>query len=177
MIAPSAKVHCSGGLSSLKWIGPNRIVAGCLDHSLKLINAERQQVEEILFTSHKVATCLDSSKETTLITGHEDATVRLWDIRSGQSEKTFKQKYEGHEKWISQVKFNQSVDNLFLSGSYDGTVRLWDIRNEETALATMKHQTQTDDYKVFAVEWNGSSQIISGGSDSHVSIHTIGSGK
>ena len=55
------------------------------------------------------------------------------------------------------MKFNQSVDNLFLSGSYDGTVKLWDIRNEETALATMKHSSQTDDYKVFAVEWNGSS--------------------
>jgi len=82
-ISPSGKIHCSGGLSSLKWIGPNRIVAGCFDHSLKLINAERQQVEEILFTSHKVATCLDSSKESILLTGHEDATLRLWDIRSG----------------------------------------------------------------------------------------------
>ena len=73
--------------------------------------------------------------------------------------------------------FNQSVENLFLSGSYDGTVKLWDIRNEETALATMKHKADSDDYKVFAVEWNGASQIISGGSDNHVSIHTIGGTK
>ena len=41
-ISPSGKIHCSGGLSALKWTGPNRIVAGCFDHSLKLINAERQ---------------------------------------------------------------------------------------------------------------------------------------
>jgi U3 small nucleolar RNA-associated protein 15 len=91
------------------------------------------------------------------LTGHEDATIRLWDIRSGQSEKTFKKSYEGHDKWISLVKFNQSVENLFLSGSYDGTVKLWDIRNEETALATMKHKAESEDYKVFAVEWNGAS--------------------
>jgi WD40 repeat protein len=67
---------------------------------------------------------------------------------------------------------------LFLSGSYDGTVKLWDLRNEETALSTMKHKdaAATDDYKVFAVEWNGASHIISGGSDSHVSVHTIGFG-
>ncbi len=83
--------------------------------------------------------------------------MRLWDIRSGSSEKTFKAQYEGHDKWVSQVKFNQSVDNLFLSGSYDGTVKLWDIRNEETSLATLKHKSDGDDYKVFAVEWNGSS--------------------
>ena len=41
----------------------------------------------------------------------------------------------------------------------------------------MKHKAESDDYKVFAVEWNGASQIISGGSDSHVSVHTIGFGK
>ncbi len=39
----------------------------------------------------------------------------------------------------------------------------------------MKHKQEGgEDYKVFAVEWNGHSQIISGGSDSHLSVHTIG---
>jgi len=47
---------------------------------------------------------------------------------------------------------------LFLSGSYDGTVKLWDLRNEETPIATLKHKSEsTEDYKVFAVEWNGAS--------------------
>jgi hypothetical protein len=44
-------------------------------------------------------------------------------------------------------------------------------------IATLKRkagQSSSDDYKVFAAEWNGPSQIISGGSDSHVSVHTIG---
>ena len=72
-----------------------------MDHTLKLVNIEKQQVEEILFTSHKVPTCIDSSNESTLITGHEDAVVRLWDVRSGVSERTFKSQYESHEKWIS----------------------------------------------------------------------------
>jgi WD40 repeat protein len=72
---------------------------------------------------------MDSAQESTLITGHEDAVVRLWDVRSGASEKTFKAQYEGHDKWISQVKFNQNVDNIFISGSYDGSVKLWDLRN------------------------------------------------
>ena len=128
-----------------------------------------------MFTSHKVATCIDSSKETTLLTGHEDTIVRLWDVRSGASEKTFSQQFEGHEKWVSQVKFNQNVDNLFISGSYDGTVKLWDLRNEESPIATLKHKGESaENYKVFAVEWNGASQIVSGGSDSHISVHTIG---
>lgn len=145
-----------------------------MDHSLKLINVDRLQVEEVLFTSHKVPTCLDSSLESTLLSGHEDAIVRLWDVRSGALAKTFKTQFEGHEKWISQVRFNYSVENVFLSASYDGTVRLWDLRNEEAPIASMKRKEQAEDYKVFALEWNGPSQILSGGSDSHISVHTIG---
>jgi WD40 repeat protein len=75
------------------------------------------------------------------LSGHEDGVVRLWDVRSGSSEKTFKAQYESHDKWISQVKFNPAVENLFLSGSYDGTVKMWDIRNEEAPLATLKHKS------------------------------------
>lgn len=174
-IGPAVKIHCSGGVSTLKWTSPNQIAAGCKDHSIKLINVERHQVEEILFTSHKVPTTIDSSKESTLLTGHEDSVIRLWDVRSGASEKTYKSAFESHSQWISKVQFNQSVENVFISASYDGTVKLWDLRNEETPLSTLKRKDASlpDDYKVFDLEWNGPSQIISGGSDSHVSIHTI----
>jgi len=36
---------------------------------------------------------------------------------------------------------------------------MWDLRNEETPLASLKrkHETANEDYKVFAVEWNGAS--------------------
>lgn len=172
-LAPFARINCHGGISSLKWSGPNKIFAGCQDHNLKVINVEKQQVEEVLFTQHKVPTCLDSSQESTLITGHEDGVVRLWDVRSSASEKTFKAQYDSHGNWVSQVKFNPTVDNLFLSGGYDGTVKLWDLRNEESPVATLKKKDGAEEYKVMAVEWNGPSQIISGGSDSVVSVHTI----
>lgn len=53
---------------------------------------------------------------------------------------------------------------------------MWDIRNEEMPLSTLKRKQEknsSEDYKVFALEWNGPSQILSGGSDSHISLHTI----
>ena len=48
--------------------------------------------------------------------------------------------YESHDKWVSQVKFNQNVDNIFISAAYDGTVKLWDLRNEEMPIATLKRK-------------------------------------
>jgi len=95
------------------------------------------------------------------------------------SERTFKSQYESHDRWVSRVKFNENVENLFISSSYDGTVKVWDVRNEETPLFTLKRKQESpsDEYKVFATEWNGPSQIISGGSDSNISVHTIGDSK
>lgn len=111
------------------------------------------------------------------MTGHEDSSIKLWDVRSGANEKKYKSSYDGHEGWVSQVKFNNNVENVFISGSYDSTVKMWDIRNEERPLATLKRKgddkSHSDDYKVFGLEWNGASQILSGGSDSHISVHTI----
>lgn len=40
-ISPHGKVHCSGGVNTLKWSGPSKIISGCLDHTIKIINAER----------------------------------------------------------------------------------------------------------------------------------------
>jgi len=34
---------------------------------------------------------------------------------------------------------------------------MWDIRNEERPLSTLKRKADSDDYKVFALEWNGAS--------------------
>ena len=81
--------------------------------------------------------------------------------------------YEGHDKFISKVQFNPEVENIFISGSLDGTVKLWDLRNDEKPLANLKNKASGDEYRVFAAEWNGASQILSGGSDSHISVHSM----
>jgi hypothetical protein len=38
-------------------------------------------------------------------------------------------------------------------------VKLWDLRNEDNPLATLKRKDGTtgEEYKVFALEWNGAS--------------------
>eukprot|EP00347_Sterkiella_histriomuscorum_P003660 403363437 len=174
-IGSHSQIVCNGGVQCMKWATPEKIYVGSNDHSVKIINVEKQAIEEVMFTNYKVPTCIDSAQDSLVLTGHEDASIKLWDVRTGASEKKYKASFEGHSSWISQVKFNNNVENLFISGSYDGTVKMWDIRNEEMPLATLKRKgdAKVDDYKVFGVEWNGASQILSGGSDSNISVHTI----
>lgn len=123
----------------MKWMSPNKIVVGGNDHTIKFINTEKNVIEEILFTNHKVATCIDSISDSLILTGHEDSIIRMWDIRTGQDKSSSSQKhFEDHSSWVSQVRINSRVDNVFLSGSYDGTVKLWDLRNEAMPISTLK---------------------------------------
>ena len=111
-------------------------------------------------TDHKVPTCLDTGLESLILTGGEDSIIRLYDTRAnGMQRPQMKSKYEGHTRYINQIKFNSFVENVFISASIDGTVRLWDLRNTDVPLANLKHKSaeNCEDFKVFGLDWNGTS--------------------
>jgi len=59
----------------------------------------------------------------TLASGSADATVKLWDARSGNLLRTL----EGHDRWVDSVAFNPQ-GGVLASGS---EVRLWDMRSDK----------------------------------------------
>jgi len=64
-----------------------------------------------------------SSDGTSLVSGSDDCTVKLWDMQTGGVVKTF----SGHTAYVQSVSI--SADNTVIaSGSSDKTVRLWDIQ-------------------------------------------------
>jgi translation initiation factor 3 subunit I len=57
----------------------------------------------------------------TIITGNEDGTIRVYDVRNGAQLKII----EDHVKAVMGISFNQN-GTLFISASKDGTARLFD---------------------------------------------------
>ncbi|EAU33511.1 conserved hypothetical protein [Aspergillus terreus NIH2624] len=77
------------------------------------------------------------SDPTCVMSASDDRTVRLWDLPSQNSVKTF----VGHTDYVRSGAFmpgSLASSNLLASGSYDRTVRLWDPRVEGRAAMTFK---------------------------------------
>lgn len=77
------------------------------------------------------------SDPTSLFTASDDRTVRLWDLPSESSQRTF----VGHTDYVRSGAYMPGAmasSGLLVSGSYDRTVRIWDPRVESRAAMTFK---------------------------------------
>lgn len=166
-------MKCQSGVACMTWPNEDILVAGCTDHQLKVFDMNKLTVSESIFTNHKVVTCLDSAfdQAATIVGGHEDGSVRLYDLRSNYSGGVKQHKvFEANTSYISQVRICPRNANLFAASGYDGRIRLWDQRNESEPLHVLKRKG-AEEFKLFALSWVGSS-LVSGGSDSSVNIFT-----
>ncbi|KAK2747946.1 hypothetical protein FQN57_001537 [Myotisia sp. PD_48] len=76
------------------------------------------------------------STATDLLSASDDRTVRLWDLPTENSVRSF----TGHADYVRSGAFMPGAQssNLIVSGSYDQTVKLWDGRAEGRAVMTFK---------------------------------------
>ena len=78
---------------------------------------------------------------TTMMSASDDKTVRLWDLPTQESTKTFL----GHEDYVRTAAFIPGTSsNALVSGSYDETVRIWDPRAPGRAVMTFKHSSPVE---------------------------------
>ncbi len=68
-----------------------------------------------------------SADGTRLVTGSDDETARLWDVRSSHSLREFK----GHTSTVTSVALSADGSRL-VTGSIDSTARLWDVRSGQS---------------------------------------------
>ena len=98
------------------------------------------------------------------LTGSKDATVKLWDLRTGKEMRVLK----GHSKDVTSVKFSPD-GKLAVSGSEDKTIKLWNIVTGSEIKTFSGHNHEVNAVSVS----NDGKFVLSGSSDWTSNDHTI----
>jgi WD40 repeat protein/tRNA A-37 threonylcarbamoyl transferase component Bud32 len=107
------------------------------------------------------------------LTGSEDGTVLLWDVKTGQSSAPF----PGHadSERIFRLAFSPDGKS-FISASFDGSAFIWDINDVmRRKPRLLRHTGQA---RVFAVAFSpDGKKVLTGGADRHCRLWDVVSGR
>eukprot|EP01117_Protostelium_nocturnum_P013183 TRINITY_DN4905_c0_g1_i1.p1 TRINITY_DN4905_c0_g1~~TRINITY_DN4905_c0_g1_i1.p1 ORF type:complete len:702 (-),score=266.85 TRINITY_DN4905_c0_g1_i1:430-2535(-) len=101
----------------------------------------------------------------TLLSGSQDGTMKLWDIRDPSNCKVT---FDGKSESVRDVRFSTHYANFFAAAFDNGTIQIWDIRKHssyETSITA--HQGP-----VFCIDWHpeDKSMIATGGRDRFIQV-------
>ena len=69
-----------------------------------------------------------------IISGSDDSTIRIWDVKTGT---TVGEPLKGHSGGVYGVSDSPNGRQIF-SGSYDGTIQIWDAETGDTVGKALK---------------------------------------
>jgi WD40 repeat protein len=69
-----------------------------------------------------ITTCVYSPNAKVVLTGSEDAEIKVWSLAGGQIEI-----FRGHTSSVTNLVLNPYNSNLVISSSLDGTIKMWSL--------------------------------------------------
>jgi len=112
-----------------------------------------------------------SSRSKTIVSGSDDATIKVWDSHFGRVIWSFKK----HSDSVNSVAITPD-GKIVVSGSNDATIKVWDVQSGQLIRSFQGHSLGKLSFPVKSVALDGNT-IISGGADKTVKIWDLHSGE
>ena len=108
--------------------GENYLEWGFSDGSVRVFSVDGDRLLGLAENLHLLPiTCAVFADETTLITGSDDTTVCVWQVRIGKTfEIQLKECLRGHSGRVTTLAFSKSF-SVIVSGAEDGRAIVWDL--------------------------------------------------
>ncbi|CAO2833515.1 unnamed protein product [Amaranthus hypochondriacus] len=113
-----------------------QIVSASPDKTVRAWDVETgKQIKKMAEHSSFVNSCCPARRGPPLVvSGSDDGTAKLWDMRQRGAIQTFPDKYQ-----ITAVCFSDASDKIY-SGGIDNDVKVWDVRKNEVMMTLQGHQ-------------------------------------
>jgi Prp8 binding protein len=121
----------------LQWTtNGTQIISASPDKTVRVWDVETgKQVKKMAEHSSFVNSCCPARKWPPLVvSGSDDGTAKLWDLRQRGAIQTLPDKYQ-----ITAVSFSEAADKVF-TGGLDNDVKWWDLRKNEVTEYLKGHQ-------------------------------------
>ena len=108
--------------------GENYLEWGFSDGSVRVFSVDGDRLLGLAENLHSLPiACAVFADETTLITGSDDTTVCVWQVRIGKTfEIQLKECLRGHSGRVTTLAFSKSF-SVIVSGAEDGRAIVWDL--------------------------------------------------
>lgn len=126
-----------------------KIITCSLDNTIRLWDSKKMDVINLLESPENAElSCMTFLPNCCLVaTGHEDGSLRLWNLEISSDVVLKSQKGGNHTNSISCITSDKFKESEFLiAGSYDGTVSIWDLSQKASAAKGESSSTQTTIY-------------------------------
>lgn len=130
---------------------------------LARLHEHNRQVHRLAFNPHQGAY---------LLSGSQDATVRLWDLRQLGVERSAAtcrsiHKYSLNNEGIRDLRWSPTNGVEFAAGTDNGVIQRWDFRNDKSPLLRINAHENT----CHSIDWHPDGKhLVSGGADKNVKI-------
>ncbi|XP_024540287.1 U5 small nuclear ribonucleoprotein 40 kDa protein-like [Selaginella moellendorffii] len=129
------KGHRNGVLDVHWMLDGGQIVSASPDKTVRAWDADTgRQIKKMAEHSSFVNACCPVKKgPPLLVSGSDDGTAKLWDLRRRGCIQTLPDKYQ-----VTAVGFSEAADKVF-SGGIDNEVKVWDLRKNEVVMHLQGH--------------------------------------